>query len=207
MKLIKYGLLSLIFMTHFALASGDESQKGYELIANPQPVLADGRVHVEEIFWFGCPHCFNLEPSIEKWQKSLPENVSFSKIPAALNRTWASHAQLFYTIEALGLAEKLNPAVFKAIHIDKKRLANQGQQREFVVANSSVDAEKFDRTYRSFSVKSQIKRANKRVRNYQISSVPAVVVNGKYLVSVYTAGSEEAFFKVLNKLINKESQQ
>lgn len=204
MKLVKLTLLSLIFTASFAFANDYAPGKGYEAINNPQPVLADGRIHVEEIFWFGCPHCFTLEPSIEKWKASLPANVAFSKMPAAFNKTWASHAQLFYTIEALGLEKTLNPAVFKAIHIDKQRLANQEEQRDFVVANSDVSAEKFDRVYRSFSVKSQMKRADKRIRNYQITGVPAVVVNGKYLVSVSTAGSEQEFFNVLNFLIENE---
>lgn len=204
MKFIKYALFSLVFLTSFAFANDYAPGKGYELISNPQPVLADGRTHVEEVFWFGCPHCFHLEPSIEKWEKSLPSNVSFTKMPASFNKTWASHAQLFYTVEALGLSKKLNPAIFKALHLEKQRLLNQAEQREFVVANSDTTAEQFDKTYRSFSVKSQIKRADKRVRNYQITGVPAVVVNGKYLVSVSTAGSEEEFFNVLNHLINKK---
>lgn len=204
MKFIKYALFSFFFLTSFAFADDDAPKKGYELINNPQPVLADGRTHVEEIFWFGCPHCFHLEPSIERWKNSLPSNVSFIKMPASFNKTWASHAQLFYTVEALGLSEQLNPAIFKALHLEKKRLLSQAEQREFVVANSDITAEQFDKTYRSFSVKSQIKRADKRVRNYQITGVPAVVVNGKYLVSVSTAGSEEEFFNVLNHLINKK---
>lgn len=204
MKLIKYTLLSLIFTASFAFAKDYAPGKGYELISSPQPILADGRIHVEEIFWFGCPHCFTLEPSIEKWKAGLADNVAFSKMPASFNKTWATHAQLFYTIEALGLAKKLNSAVFKAIHVNKQRLASQEEQRDFIVANSDVSAEKFDRTYRSFSVKSQMKRADKRIRNYQITGVPAVVVNGKYLVSVSTAGSEQEFFNVLNYLIKSE---
>ncbi len=203
MKFIKLMLCSFVLLSTVVSAKEYAPGKGYELIANPQPVLADGRVHVEEIFWFGCPHCFTLEPSIEKWKQSLPSQVAFSKMPALFNKTWASHAQLFYTVEALGLSDSLNSKIFKAIHVDKKRLLGQDAQREFVLANSSVSKQSFDDTYRSFGVKSQMKRADKRIQNYQITGVPAVVVNGKYLVSVSTAGSQDAFFDVLNYLIKK----
>lgn len=203
MKLIKLALFSLVVLASSAFAKDYAPGKGYELISNPQPVLADGRVHVEEVFWFGCPHCFTLEPSIAKWKKNLPTYVAFSKMPALFNETWASHAQLFYTVEALGLSDTLNSKIFKAIHIDKKRLLGQDAQRKFVLANSNVSKQDFDNTYRSFGVKSQMKRADKRIQGYQITGVPAMVVNGKYLVSVSTAGSQEAFFDVLNHLIKK----
>lgn len=179
------------------------SGNGYELISNPQPVLADGRVHVEEIFWFGCSHCFALEPSLEKWKKTLPNNVAFSKVPASFNTKWASHAQLFYTVEVLGLAATLNSKIFNAIHVDKKPLLDQDTQREFVLANSSVSKQNFDSAYLSSEVQTKMTQAHNRIQAYQITSVPIMVVNGKYLVSVRTAGSQEALFDVLNYLIKK----
>ena len=100
-----------------ALASAAEYSegegKGYALIKNPVAVLQDGKVHVEEAFWYGCPHCFHLEPGLTEWRKTLPDDVAFQGVPAMFGRAWVTHAQLYYTAEVLGVLDKVHMEIYQ----------------------------------------------------------------------------------------------
>ncbi|MCY0965686.1 thiol:disulfide interchange protein DsbA/DsbL [Parathalassolituus penaei] len=192
---------SLLLIGSQAFAEGSQP---YDVLPEPVPVMADGKVHVEEAFWYGCPHCFHLESTLEPWVKNLPADVEFTRVPAMFGRAWVSHAQMFYTVDALGLQDKLHTALFRALHIDKLRLLTQEEQRDFVVKNGGVSAEDFDKAYNSFTVKSRMKQGDQRIRSFNISGVPALIVQGKYVVSASTAGGQENMTSVVDKLIEQE---
>ena len=203
---------ALIFSSVSSIASDDHNHpsaanidlsKSYTLIENPQAVPANGMVHVEELFWYGCGHCFSLEHNVTNWLSKLPADVEFSRIPAMFGKSWLIHAQLYFTSEVLGVTEKSHGDIFKAIHINGKRLQKKSEQQEFL-ATYGVSEEDFNKAYDSFTVKSRLKQGDKRIRAYKVSGVPAIVVNGKYLVSASSAGGQENVFKVVDYLIEKE---
>lgn len=195
---------ALLTVSTLAMAADYEAGTHYKVLAEPVPVMMDGKIHVEEAFWYGCPHCYDLEAKINPWKKALADDVSFERVPAQFRRDWEQHAKLFYTTEALGVNEQLHSQIFEALHLKRLRLLTPEEQRDFVVSNSSVSAEDFDKTYRSFGVSSRMKQADKRVRSFNITGVPALIINGKYIVDASSAGSQEAMLEVADFLINKE---
>jgi thiol:disulfide interchange protein DsbA len=180
-----------------------DMSKAYKVIAQPQSVPANGKVHVEEVFWYGCGHCFSLEEHVESWAAKLPADVEFSRVPAMFGKSWVIHAQMYYISEVLGITEKTHGNVFKAVHVKGERLQRKSEQQKFF-ANYGVSEEDFNKSYSSKTVKSRMQQADKRIRAYKISGVPAVIVNGKYLVNAGSAGGPQNVFKVVDYLIEKE---
>lgn len=195
---------SLLLIGSLAHAADYEAGVHYDVLDEPVAVLSDGKVHVEEAFWYGCPHCFHLEDAVKPWAAALPEDVKFSRVPAMFGRAWISHAQLYYTAEVLGVLEQVHEKIFRAINLEKKRLLGESKQRDFLVEHAGISEKDFDKAYESFAVKSRMKQGDKRIRSFKISGVPALVVNGKYVVSASTAGGQENMTKVVDFLINKE---
>ena len=202
-----------ILFASFSSIAGDEHNhqeapiadmsKAYKLIEQPQAVPANGKVHVEELFWYGCGHCFSLEEHVHSWTAKLPADVEFTRIPAMFGKSWVIHAQMYYVGEVLGITEKSHGDIFNAIHINGKRLQRKSEQQEFFAAYG-VSAEDFDKAYNSFTVKSRLQQGDKRIRAYRVSGVPAIVVNGKYLVDASSAGGQKNMFKVVDYLIEQE---
>jgi len=180
-----------------------DMSKAYKLIAQPQAVPANGKVHVEELFWYGCGHCFSLEAYAENWVSKLPADVEFNRVPAMFGKSWVIHAQMYYIGEILGITEKSHGDIFKAIHMKGQRLQRKSEQQKFFEAYG-VSEEDFNKAYSSFTVKSRMKQADKRIRAYKVSGVPAIVVNGKYLVDAASAGGQHNIFKVVDYLIEQE---
>lgn len=190
--------LSLATAAQAALIAGKE----YTLLNPPQPVKAGSKVEVIEFFWYGCPHCYDLEPTLNKWLAKLPKDVEFSRMPAIFRGSWVPGARIFYTLEAMGVGEKLHGPVFDAIHRDNVHLDDDRVLIEWM-GKQGVDKAKFAETWKSFSVQSKVERAKQLTQAYQFQGVPAVVVDGRYLTSVSNAGSPEALPAVLDALIDK----
>lgn len=188
--------------SHNEAPLGDMS-KHYKVLQNPQAVPANGKIHVEELFWYGCGHCFSLEERVNAWKSSLPKDVEFNRVPAMFGKAWLIHAQLFYTAQVLNLTEKTHGAIFNAIHLNGQRLLNKNDQIKFL-AEYGVSEEDFNKAYNSFTVKSRMKQGDQRIRAYQVSGVPTLIVNGKYLVDASSAGGQNNMFKVVDYLIEKE---
>ena len=184
----------------------EDMSKAYTIIEQAQAVPANGKLHVEELFWYGCGHCFSLEEHVTSWVNKLPKDVEFSRVPAMFGKPWVIHAQLYYMGEVLGITEQSHGDIFKAIHINGKRLQRKSEQQEFF-AVYGVSEEDFEKAYNSFTVKSRLKQGDKRIRAYRVSGVPAVVVNGKYLVDASSAGGQQNIFKVVDYLLEKERNQ
>jgi len=181
-----------------------------------QPVsVSPGTVEVAEVFWYGCGHCFALEPRIEAWEKNgKPDYVQVVRIPVVWNEVTREDARLFYTLEALGRLADLNLAVFREIHVNHNPLtivagnrvnpgATEKRTREFLLANG-VSAEDFGKTYRSFGVESKIRQAENLSRRYMADHTPMVVVQGKYVTDVSMAGGIEPFLELVGALAAQE---
>ena len=202
----RYMAASLLLIGSLAQAEDFQAGVHYDVLDEPVAVLADGKVHVEEAFWYGCPHCFHLEEKLKPWVAKLPVDVKFTRVPAMFGRAWVQHAKLYYTAEALGVLDQVHESVFRAFHLNKERLLSEDAQRDFLVSNAGITAKDFDKVYDSFTVKSRMKQGDKRIRSFKISGVPALIVNGKYVVSASTAGGQHKMTAVVDHLIAKERQ-
>lgn len=173
---------------------------------SPQPVETGSRIEVREFFWYGCPHCYSLEPYVEKWLRRMPKNAQFVRTPAVFNEQWAVHARTYYAFEALGLTGKLHRALFDAIHADKRPLMDAESIATWVVEKGG-DRMAFLNAYSSFGVETAVNKAAQAGRAYGIDGVPTVVVDGKYETSATLAGSHEKVFEVVDFLIRKAAAE
>ncbi len=163
-------------------ATAAELIKGKDYPSISPPLATDNsRIEVTEFFWYGCPHCFDFEPVLGSWLKKLPPDVSFRRVPAIFpNNQWAPAASLYYSLEAMGLLEQLHDDVFKATHIERKRLSNEKILHEWLAAKG-VDIKKFRETWSSFGVKSRVAQARRLTLASGMTGVPSLMVNGMYL--------------------------
>ena len=175
----------------------------YVELSNPVPVAEPGKIEVVELFWYGCPHCYSFEPVINPWAEKLPADVHFVRIPAMFGGPWDAHGQMFLTLEAMGVENKVHSAVFNAIQKDRKPLTKPEEMAEFL-ATQGVDKDKFLATFDSFAIKGQIVKAKELAKKYEVSGVPTMIVDGKYRFDLGTAGGPEQALNVADQLIAKE---
>lgn len=174
--------------------------KEYALVSPPQPTDGGGKIEVIEFFSYACGHCFNLDPFLDAWVKKLPADVTFKRVPGVASEAWAQLALFYYSIEAMGLFDKLHTKAFEAIHKDNVNLAN-GKIREQWLAKNGVDIAQYKAVETSFSVQSRMARAKQLMGAYKIDGVPTLAVNGKYITSTGHAGGPERVVPVLEGLI------
>jgi len=164
---------------------------------------APGTVEVAEIFWYGCPHCFTLDPMLEQWKQTLPEGVSFVRVPVMWNPTNEIHARLYYTAEALNKLDEMHSAIFREIHLNNSPLTSEDQIQQ-LFAKFGISAEDFGRTFRSFAVESKLQRARNLTQRYRVKSVPLLVVDGKYTTDAPAVKSYEDMLAVTSELVDRE---
>jgi thiol:disulfide interchange protein DsbA len=175
----------------------------YTLVGSPERAEPGDGVEVLELFWYGCPHCYYLEPAIKKWLETKPEGVTFVRMPAAVSPRWVPHAKAFYAAEQLGVLDQLHEPLFKALHDEKRKVFNDEQIIAFA-AEQGIDEAAFRNAYNSFPVDMQVRKAADLARRYNIDGVPAMVVNGKYVTSATQTGTRDRMFAVIDYLVAKE---
>ena len=178
----------------------------YLRLSPTQPTSSNpDQVEVCEVFWYGCPHCNALDPMIEQWRKQQPDYVSFVRVHALWNPTLQIHARMFYTAQELGKGEELHAAIFSEIHERGNPLDTEANIQE-LFGRFGVDAATFKAAFSSFAVQAKLQRADELNRRYRISSVPTIVVNGKYTTDGPMAGSYEALLELVDELVAAERE-
>ena len=187
-----------------ALAAGPEAFEGhdYTRLKNAQPVATGKKVEVLEFFWYRCPHCFQLEPGLNKWLKTLPKDAQVRRVPAVFRDDWMPGAKLYYTLEQMNLLGKLHNKVFDAYHLENINLNDPAVLGDWI-AKQGADRKKFEGIYNSFSTQSKATQGARLATTYAITGVPAFIIDGKYATSVSMTGGEARLFEVLDQLIVK----
>lgn len=199
-KLVMHGLAAAIMaFSASAMAENFVAGKDYTILKNPGKVSVPGKVEVREFFWYGCPHCFKLEPHMQSWLKTMPKDVNFMRTPAAMNPVWESGARTYYASEQLGVRKRTHLPLFDAIHLQNQQIFDQASAAQFFT-KYGVPESKFNAAYNSFGVSAKIAESNKLAAQYQLTGVPAIVVNGKYLIQ----GEDGKVTQVLTYLVNQE---
>jgi len=178
--------------------------KHYNRLSPTQPTSsAPDKVEVAEIFWYGCPHCYALDPALKSWVASKPEYVAFVRVPVAWSDVAKTHARAFYTAEALGKIGAMHDALFSEIQEKHDLLDTEDKLRAFF-GKFGVDDATFTPAYESAGVQTKLQRADELVRRYRVASVPTIVVNGKYTTDVVLAGGNEQLFALIGELAASE---
>jgi thiol:disulfide interchange protein DsbA len=171
----------------------------YRLIEQ-QPVPQDGKIEVIEFFWYGCPHCYKLQPALEEWIAHKPADVVLRRIPAILRDNWAPHARIFYTLEALGETARLHQEVYHGYHVQELHMSKPEVMADWAVRHG-IDRKRWLNAYHSEDVTHKVEQAQALTDTYNVQGTPSLVVDGRYLTSAAMAGSEKAMIPVLEGLI------
>lgn len=176
----------------------------YRAVKPAQATDVPGKIELVEFFWYGCPHCFAFEPSLDEWASRLPADVAYRKVHVGLGPTWVPHQQLYYALESLGKATpQINGAIFKAIHNDRAPLDKSDKMADFV-AKLGVDRKQFLDAFDSFAVKTKMRRAQTLAEAFRLDGVPALQVNGRWYTAPSMAGGNQRVLQVLDYLIGVE---
>lgn len=205
-------LFAVLILSFFAsLAFADENNftegKDYVALARPVPTETGDKVEVLELFWYGCPHCFHLEPYLNQWKKEgLPDYVEFLQKPSVINPSWAVLARADFAAELLGVRDEMHQALFNAIHLDHRRLNDVDQLAAFFKEHG-VDEMDFLDAYNSFAAETELRKAIRRDHAYHIRGVPSVAINGKYVTSGSMAGNNTRLMEIIKYLAAKEHKE
>lgn len=188
-----------------AAVSAQELVEGqhYQLLETPvETYVEDGQIEVTEVFWFGCPHCYRLQEPVNDWYETLEDDVSVEHMPATMGGDWNTHATAFYAAESLGIREELHADFFNAIHEDGRALTEADEIATFF-ADYGVTEEEAKQALTAFNVRSEVNKANSRMREMRLMGVPALVIDGRYLVTPSTAGSLDNMPQIAGALIEQ----
>ncbi len=185
----------------------------YKRLVPAQPTaVAPGQIEVLEFFWYGCPHCNAIDPQVESWRKTKAPYIGFSRVPVMWSAGHRATARLFYTLKSLGKIDELSSAVFREIHENGDPLITSNPNDEAgaerlqtaFVGKLGIPPDEFTKAYHSFSVDTDLQRADELGLRYRIEAVPTFIVNGKYVTDVGLAGSPERLLALINDLAAQE---
>ena len=197
-------LVAAAVLSLSAFAASDAVFEGhdYTRVKNTQPVATGKKVEVLEFFWYRCPHCFQLEPALNTWLKTLPKDAQVRRVPAVFREDWAPGAKTYYTLEQMGLLDRLHKKVFDAYHVENLNLNDPAVLGGWI-AKQGVDRKKFEAIYNSFSTQAKVMNGSRLATAYALSGVPAFIIDGKYATSMSMAQTEPRLFDILDQLIDK----
>ncbi len=205
--LMKRQALMVVLLTIIMISNGWSDGRfvtqTYKLIIPPQPTQTGDKIEVIEIFWYGCPHCYDLEPHLEHWLKSKPKDVEFIRVPGILGNGWIAHAKAFYTAEKLGVLDNIHRPLFDAIHKKGRRIMNEKKLKDFFISQG-IDGDEFSEIYNSEEIDAKIKNAFILGKNYKITGVPTIIVNGKFRTTASLSGSNAGIIDTINELADRE---
>jgi thiol:disulfide interchange protein DsbA len=181
----------------------------YDPVVPGQPTSVEpGKVEVIEVMWLGCAHCYALEPYLRAWLKTKPAYIEFVRVPVIWGPQHRAHAKLVYTLKALGRPDLIDKA-FDTIQQQHNPLIASSDAESLKLeqewaAQNGVSAADFANAYNSFSVNSDLARAEELTQRYRVQSVPLIIVNGKYTTEVSKAGSAANLIQLINDLAASE---
>ena len=189
--------------------------KEYTLVEPALPPL-DGnsgkKVEVIEFFYYGCPHCYNLQPALKAWLKNAPKDVEFKRMPTVFRESWVPLTRTYYALEAIGALEKMHDDVFNTVQQNSVNLGDKRLLLEWA-AKRGLDAKKLGEAYDSFAVQTKTQRSLQMTRAYGITGTPSIVVGGRYLTGPsMTLNADntinfQRFGQVLNELVEMARKQ
>ncbi|MFP4137541.1 MAG: thiol:disulfide interchange protein DsbA/DsbL [Halomonas sp.] len=207
--MLKPLLFALAGLSLPALATAQDVVEGEDYEVLPEPVetqVDDDRIEITEAFWYGCPHCHNLQEHVTAWYETLGDDVEVVHMPATMGGDWNQHALAFYAAEELGIREELHADFFDAIHQDERSLTDPDDIADFF-SDYGVSEEEARQALDAFAVKSKVNQVNARMREMRLEGVPALLVDGRYLVSPSSAGSLANMPRVAEALVEKVREE
>ena len=196
--------LKFTFLTLFLIlitSSNVFAQKYVQISTEKQQESKD--IIIYEFFWYGCPHCYNLEPTMDRIEADLEKDTKVVKLPVALRDSWIPHAKLYYALKQMNKVDEVHNLIFEEIHLEDNRLNTEQRMIDFL-GKHGIDTKEFSEKYNSFGTEARIKKASNLAKKYQIDSVPTIIINGKFLTSGSYVSSYDELYSVVNLLVERE---
>ena len=195
--------LGLVIISFCVFGQSGNFQEGKDYLriepAVPPVGNRDGRHEVVEVFWYGCSHCFDFEPYVNRWKAEKADDITFVRVPAIFSARWEQHARAYYALELMGELERGHDLLFNGIHRQGRSLSNVDAMARYFAANG-IDDVTFKESFNSFAVETKINRAKQLTRQYQVTGVPAVIVDGAYKISASSVGGYPKMLEVIKGL-------
>lgn len=195
-------LTAAVALSGNVLAQTPAKGTNYIELSPPQPTESSGKIEVIEFFWYGCPHCYALEPLVEPWSKKLQKDVVFKQVPAVFNDQWGVAARVYYALDAINEETRVRSALFDAIHKEGLRITSESAVEEWL-GKKGVSVEKYKAAYKSFGVESRVRRASQMTQAYRLDGVPAFAVQGRYVASASLNNDRQQLLSVTDHLIGE----
>lgn len=193
MKYIRIFAAALMMMLATSAFAED-----YSMLSPPQPTHSGNKIEVLEFFFYGCIHCYHLHPSLAKWEKTMPQDVSIDFVPVVFSQAWAPMAYTYYALKEMGKVKQLDDKLYDALNMDGLPLNDVNSIADFV-SHYGIKRKEFIAYYKSFTVQADVERARQMVNDYQISGTPTLIVDGKYVV--YNKADPDQTIVNLDKVI------
>ncbi|MDR0247498.1 MAG: thiol:disulfide interchange protein DsbA/DsbL [Burkholderiales bacterium] len=183
-----------------AFAASSKNEK-VSRIAPQATEVPDGKVEVIEFFSYLCNHCASLNPHVDTWKKTLPDDVVFRKIPVSWGGAqWNAMARTFYALDAIGEESRLSPDIFDALHKERINLTDKKTFLDWA-EKKGVDRKKLEEMYDSFAVNSKVMQSEKKAKSYEVSSVPRFYIDGRYEINTEAVGSTSLLLSTIDEVI------
>jgi thiol:disulfide interchange protein DsbA len=199
---VKNLLSALMLLASFNVLADPQVGKEFDKTAQAMPTDTPNKIEVTEIFWYGCIHCYHMDPILNAWVKKLPSDVVFKRVPGLPQPAWAPMAKAFYAMDDLKLSDKLHSALFDAIH--KEKILNPTDEVatiDWMTKKSGLDKKKIEDAFRSFSMNNKLNRAAQTFRASGATGVPSFIIDGQYITSSTMAGGNEQALKTAEYII------
>ena len=185
MRSLRFALVAAALVAGFANASPTNPSNGveYTTLATPQPTQTVGKkVEVVEFFAYHCPACNALEPTLNAWVKKQGDNIVMRRIHLPFQGPADPEAHLFLTLDAMGKLNEYHDRVFRAVHVERKRLMKDEDIIAWATSNG-LDKAKFMEAWNSFGVTTKLRRLSQQAEAYKVSGTPTIIIDGKYVTS------------------------
>jgi len=194
-----FSMLAVLLLSSTLHANSFNEGEHYEVIGD----TASAKPQVMEFFSYFCPHCYNFEPIAKQLKAQLPVDVPFKRSPVAfMGGAMGPELQKALALaEMLKVDDKVTPALFAMIHQMRKPPRNRDEVKQ-VFVGLGVSAEDFDSNINSMPVLSAVAAYDSQREELDIRSVPAFVVNNRYLVKVSALKSQEQFNALITHLLS-----
>ncbi len=200
---MKKMLSALMLLASFNVLAADP-QIGKDFDKTLQVISSDNpnKIEVTEVFWYGCIHCYHMDPLLSAWVKKLPADVVFKRMPGLPQPAWAPMAKAFYAMDDLKLSDKLHTALFDAIHKEKVLdPTNEVAAIDWMTKKSGLDKSKVDAAFKSFSMNNKLNQAAQFFRATGATGVPSFIINGQFITSSTMAGGNEQALKTVDYIV------
>lgn len=199
-------LMALLLIAPMAMAQEQKWEEGthYSRLSSPVETRSGDQYEVAEVFWYGCPSCYRMQPVIKEWKKDLADDVNLRHVPASMRRDWEPHAQAFYTARELGVVDEVHDPLFDALAGEQRNLGSRDAIADFFEETGAADAEEVREAWDSFAVDTAMRRGKAFQQGARVTGTPTLVVEGRYVISVSQAGNYENMLAIADHLIEKE---